>query len=210
MRIAELSRLSGVPAPTIKYYVRESLLAPGERTGRNQARYDEQHVTRLRLIRALLEVGGLSVAAARDVVAALDSPQRGSRKVLGAARQTVPAARTGPAHPDEPGQRAALAEIRALVARQGWQVEEQTPALDAAARVLGALRGLGQDDFADQLDTYARAADAVAATDLEVVRKRPDADARAEAVVLGNLLGDALLAALRRLAQAHRSAELCD
>ncbi|MEW2217782.1 MerR family transcriptional regulator [Streptomyces sp. NPDC006990] len=209
MRIAELSRLSGVPAPTIKYYVRESLLAPGERTGRNQARYDEQHVTRLRLIRALLEVGGLSVAAARDVVAALDSPQSGSRKVLGAARQTVPAARTGPAHP-EPGQREALTEIRALVERQGWQVEEHAPALAAAARVLGALRTLGQDDFADQLDTYARAADAVAATDLEIVRKRPDADAMAEAVVLGNILGDALLAALRRLAQAHRSAELCD
>ncbi|MFI8853726.1 MerR family transcriptional regulator [Streptomyces sp. 891-h] len=209
MRIAELSRLSGVPAPTIKYYVRESLLAPGERTSRNQAQYDERHVTRLRLIRALLEVGGLSVAAVRDVIAALDSPETGTHKVLGAAQQTVTA--TGVAgHHDEPGHQEAVAEIRALVERQGWEVSEHSPALTAAAEVLSALRRLGQDDFADQLDAYARAADAVAAVDLEIVRKRPDADSMAEAVILGNILGDALLAALRRLAQIHRSGELFD
>ncbi|MBQ1163209.1 MerR family transcriptional regulator [Streptomyces sp. A73] len=209
MRIAELSRLSGVPAPTIKYYVRESLLAPGERTSHNQAQYDERHVDRLRLIRALLEVGGLSVAAVRDVIAALDSPETGRRKVLHAAQRTVTPSRVG-GHQDAAGRREAVAEIRALAERQGWQVSERSPALTAAAEVLDALRRLDQDDFADQLDAYARAADAVAATDLEVVRKRPDTDAMAEAVVLGNILGDALLAALRRLAQAHRSAELFD
>ncbi|MET9861199.1 MerR family transcriptional regulator [Streptomyces smyrnaeus] len=209
MRIAELSRLSGVPAPTIKYYVRESLLAPGERTSHNQAQYGERHVDRLRLIRALLEVGGLSVAAVRDVIAALDSPETGRHKVLHAARRTVTPSRAG-GHQDAAGRREAVDEIRALAERQGWQVSEQSPALTAAAEVLDALRRLDQDDFADQLDAYARAADAVAATDLEIVRKRPDTDAMAEAVVLGNILGDALLAALRRLAQAHRSAELFD
>ena len=47
MRIAELSRRSGVSVPTIKYYLREGLLAAGERTGPNQARYDEAHLRRL-------------------------------------------------------------------------------------------------------------------------------------------------------------------
>jgi len=32
MRIGELSRRSGVPVPSIKYYVREGLLPAGERT----------------------------------------------------------------------------------------------------------------------------------------------------------------------------------
>ena len=53
MRIAELSRDSGVPVPTIKYYVREGLLPPGELTSPNQAQYDASHLRRLRLIRAL-------------------------------------------------------------------------------------------------------------------------------------------------------------
>jgi DNA-binding transcriptional MerR regulator len=40
MRIAELSRRSGVSVPTIKYYLREGLLPPGERTSPNQALYN--------------------------------------------------------------------------------------------------------------------------------------------------------------------------
>jgi DNA-binding transcriptional MerR regulator len=74
MRIAELSRRSGIPVPTIKYYVREGLLPPGELTSPNQAQYDETHVRRLKLIRALVDVGDLSIAATRDVLASIDSP----------------------------------------------------------------------------------------------------------------------------------------
>ena len=75
MRIAELSRRSGASIPTIKYYVREEILPPGTATGRNQAEYSEDHVRRLRLIRALIDVGGLSVAAARQVLATVDPPR---------------------------------------------------------------------------------------------------------------------------------------
>ncbi|MEU5104184.1 MULTISPECIES: hypothetical protein [unclassified Streptomyces] len=45
---------------------------------------------------------------------------------------------------------------------------------------------------------------------LDLVRRRPDIDGMAEAVILGNILGDALLVALRRLAQVHHSAALFD
>ncbi|MDT0545673.1 hypothetical protein [Streptomyces lonegramiae] len=41
---------------------------------------------------------------------------------------------------------------------------------------------------------------------LDLVRRRPDIDGMAEAVILG----DALLVALRRLAQVHHSAALFD
>jgi len=67
MRIGELARRSGVSIPTIKYYLREGLLPPGAATAPNQASYGEEHLHRLRLIRALLDVGGLTVAAAREV-----------------------------------------------------------------------------------------------------------------------------------------------
>ena len=75
MRMAELSRESGVAIATIKYYQREGLLPPGALTSPNQARYGPAHVRRLRLVRALTEVGGLSVADVRDVLAAIDEPR---------------------------------------------------------------------------------------------------------------------------------------
>jgi DNA-binding transcriptional MerR regulator len=205
MRVGELSSLSGVPTPTIKYYLREGLLPPGERTSRNQAHYDDRHLRRLRLIRALLDVGGLSVAVARDVIAALDSPDTGIHKVLGAAQQTV--IRTA-AYCDDDAREDATAEVLELVQRQDWKVSADSPSVAATAEVLGALRQLGLHEFVDRLDDYARAADAIATTDLDLVRRRPDIDGMAEAVILGNILGDALLAALRRLAQVHHSAEL--
>ena len=40
MRIGELSRLSGVPVATIKYYLREGLLPPGVHSHPNQANYN--------------------------------------------------------------------------------------------------------------------------------------------------------------------------
>ena len=46
MRIAELSQKTGVPVPTIKYYLREGLLPAGELTSPNQAHYDDRHVQR--------------------------------------------------------------------------------------------------------------------------------------------------------------------
>jgi DNA-binding transcriptional MerR regulator len=63
MRISRLSQQSGAPVSTLKYYMREGLVHEGERLSGNQTDYDESHVQRVRLVRALLETGGLSIAA---------------------------------------------------------------------------------------------------------------------------------------------------
>ena len=76
MRISELSRATGVPVATIKFYLREGLVPEGVRTSPNQAQYDDAHVQRLRLVRALVGVGGLSIAATREVLGHIDE-QRG-------------------------------------------------------------------------------------------------------------------------------------
>ncbi|WP_143532210.1 MerR family transcriptional regulator [Saccharothrix sp. ALI-22-I] len=44
MKVSELARATGVPIPTIKYYLREGMLAPGRRTSVNRAWYDHGHV----------------------------------------------------------------------------------------------------------------------------------------------------------------------
>ena len=62
---------------------------PGHPTSATRATYDDTHVRRLRLVRALVDVGGLSLAAVRDVLAALDDPNRSQRDLLGAAHKPL-------------------------------------------------------------------------------------------------------------------------
>ncbi len=64
--LEELAQEAGVPARTIRHYRSEKLLPPPDREGR-AARYDEQHLERLRLI-ARLQDRGLSLKAIRDVL----------------------------------------------------------------------------------------------------------------------------------------------
>lgn len=51
----------------------DSLLTAGDRTSPNQVQYADEHVRRPRLIRALVEIGGLSVSAAKGVLDHLDA-----------------------------------------------------------------------------------------------------------------------------------------
>ncbi|MGX2993646.1 MerR family transcriptional regulator [Streptomyces sp. JNUCC 64] len=209
MRIGELSRRTGVPVPTIKYYVREGLLPPGELTQRNQATYGEPHEHRLRLIRALLDVGGLRIAAIRDVLGAVDDSGRSVHSVLGAAsdvlvgrdRQSL----KGEVEEDE-ALRTARARVAGLIARRGWLVNEGCPGVEALAAALAAVQRVGLDDFATVLDDYAGAAEAVARADLDFVGARRTLDEVVEGVIVGTVLGDTMFSALRHLAQVDRSA----
>lgn len=204
MRVSELSRASGVPLPTIKYYLREGLLHRGETTSPNQARYDESHLRRLRLIRALLEVGALPVATVRDVLEAVDDPDLPVHAMLG--RATHPLTSVHGEDDDDPAVARAVAEIDALVRRHGWHVSEKAPARRAAAGVMARMRALGQDRFADQIDDYARAAEQLAEADLRPFVSMTGRDEVAEAALVGTVLGDALVSALRRMAQENFSA----
>ena len=73
--------------------------------------------------------------------------------------------------------------------------------LDALAELLRTLHRLGQDDVLAVVDAYAAAAERLAETEVALVLARPDTESRLQAVVGGSVLGDALLGALRRLAQ---------
>src|SRR5712664_1393717 len=111
MRIAELSRDTGVPVPTIKFYLREGLIPAGERTSPNQMQYDETHVQRLKLVRALVDVGGLSVAGARNVLDGMGSPEISAVAAVGKAQYAMTAPRE---HLDDEASRTAAAEVDAL------------------------------------------------------------------------------------------------
>jgi DNA-binding transcriptional MerR regulator len=198
MWIAELSRQTDVPVATIKYYLREGLLPAGEAVGATRARYDESHVRRLRLIRALVEAGGLSLARVRSVLAEVDEESRELHDILGAAHGAL-----------IPTDLAATEESRRraddLVAEQGWLVYSESPDRVFLANALDALEKVGYHLDDDLLKTYAAAATQVADAD---VAHLPTGDRQqtVETTVLVTALGGPVLLAMRRLAQQSASA----
>ncbi|SFO02974.1 MerR HTH family regulatory protein [Pseudonocardia ammonioxydans] len=204
MRVSELSRSSGVPVATIKYYLREGLLPRGETTSPNQARYDDTHLRRLRLIRALVEVGGLPIAVVKDVLGAVDDPDTGLHDVLG--RTVYAITGTGTDDGGDEFADAADADVRTMTAHTGWQVSDCAPALTGARTVLARLHELGQAPGDDTLKLWAEAADRAAEGDLRAIARSGGREGAAETALIGTVLGDALLAALRRIAQESHSA----
>ena len=196
--MTELSRESGVPVPTIKYYMREGLVPPGERTSPNQAQYEQSHVRRLKLVRALIDVGGLSVAAARDVLEKMSAGGGNPLYAVGKAQYSTTTLRE---HVEDDAWHEAVERVNKLIADHGWRVGPTNPARRALADVLATLSRLGQDNLFGVLDAYADAAGRLAVDEVGMVQGLTDADSMAETVVIWTLLGDAIMASMRRLAQ---------
>lgn len=199
MKMAELSTTTGISVATIKYYLRQGLLAPGERTRPNQANYTPAHVRRVRLVKSLLEVGGLSVAAAGRVIGAIDSDVPLAQTFEIAQKTVSDDLDVDTIDP------AALDRIDEVIS--GWTVHPTNPGRLAAARILTTYTAVGQEDRSGWFDRYAAAALLAAEADLDEIETRPDRETKAETVVVGTVLGDALFAALRRAAQEHVTAQ---
>ncbi|MCX5202315.1 MerR family transcriptional regulator [Streptomyces sp. NBC_00237] len=205
MRIGELSRRTGVPVPTIKYYVREGLLPAGELTSPNQATYGDGHERRLRLIRSLLGVGGLSLSRIGEILAVVDDTSQPVFKLMGEVAGAVAApSLVGSGEPSE----AARASVAGLAGRRGWHVPPGHPDGEALARTLTEAERLGHEDFAVALDAYAEAAEKAAGADLAYVRGLGARDDVLEGVVIGMVLGDAMFGSLRRIAQAEETGRI--
>src|SRR4051812_39866170 len=97
MRISELSRRSGVPVGTIKFYIREGLLPAGAPTARTQADYGDEHLRRLRLVGVLTGLVQLDLSAVRDLLRAIEDERLALRDLLEVVnRALVPRARVVP------------------------------------------------------------------------------------------------------------------
>jgi len=188
----------------VKYYLREGLLPAGRRSAANQADYGDEHVARLRLIRALLDVGGLSVASAREVLAAVDDADRPLASVFDVAQRSVSRADLYSVPSPGPAEK----RIDSLIAERGWQVSPGNPGRVGAAGVVNAFLRINRPELVDLLDRYADAAEIVARADLAAVAGQGEVAGMAETVVAGTVLGDAMFAALRRMAQEHVTRQL--
>ncbi|GAA1723195.1 MerR family transcriptional regulator [Brachybacterium phenoliresistens] len=193
MRISELSSASAVSVGTIKYYLREGLLPAGERTSRTTAEYTEAHLERLRLIRALLDEGGLGIDGVRRVLAALDVPDPAHLDLMATAQDAL-LAESDAEHPDD-------TRARAWLARRGWPaLPDQDPLPGRLEAAWSACERAGIDIGEAAMDRYADAVEQIARVDVASV---PTADpaAAVHRVVVGTVMIDPVLSVLRLLAQ---------
>lgn len=192
--ISALSRRSGVPVATIKYYIREGLIRSDQDPGAD----DAQTVDQLRLIRGLVHVVGLSIRQVRQILALVRDPSLSPAALMTGATVTLPlAGPRGTADADD----AASANARETLAAVGF---DDPPDAPYAAQLLAAIAladecGIGMDT--ELLAAYAGAARACAAADFAHLPL--DSPSRqAQAAVLGTVIYEPVLLGLRRLA--HR------
>ncbi|MFE3635656.1 MerR family transcriptional regulator [Streptomyces sp. NPDC059168] len=208
MRLAELSERSGVSTATIKYYLREGLLPPGRQVNARTAEYDEEHLRRLRLVRAMIQVGRVPVAKVREVLGHVDDDSLGRTIRLGAAMWALPQV----PEPDEEDEdvRDAHEEVAALLHRLGWENAERLAPLSPAYRSLvvavAAIRRIVHDWGAEQIAPYAELMHRTAVLDLDNMETHPSGAERVEFAVLGAILNEPVLRALHRLAQEEETA----
>ena len=198
MRISELGEVTGVPVHTLKYYLREGLLMPGRATSRTRAEYGDQHVERVRLVRALVDQGGVAIAGVRAILVALDAPPPSRHDLYGVAACAMPT----PA-----GDRPVDADALALVEDLGWQVSPDAPALHSLSAAVRAAEAAGVGLSPGLLRRYAEAMRGVADVDLSVAERASSPQEAMRTVVIGTVMVDPVLIALRRVAQEAVSAQ---
>ncbi|WP_183407149.1 MerR family transcriptional regulator [Nocardioides marmorisolisilvae] len=206
MWMAELSRLSGLSVPTIKFYLREGLLPAGTATGATRSTYDESHVRRLRLIRALTDVAGLRLDTVKQVLDGIDSAESW-HDAVGSAHTRL----AGTGEDSAPPTEASLARVDALLEIQGWQLAPGHPQAEILARALDALDEVGHPMSEDMLWFYAHAIRPIAMEEVLWVHSDEhgeEIEADVESAVVRTILTEPVILALRRIGQENVSRQL--
>ena len=209
MKVSELAQRSGVPISSIKFYIRQKLLPRGERTtASNQAVYGENHLERLLLIAALKDVAGLPNDTLRAVFDAMQplgvSDADPIHKALVAVypQPTEVPAEMQPVHD----------EVRTFLLDLPWTTEDERYFWvgDIASSVVQIRRYLDPDFGETQLRQLADQMWRLSEVEFQLAPGDPvpamgdDMTATTKRSVLGMLLFEPVLLALRRCANAAR------
>jgi DNA-binding transcriptional MerR regulator len=204
MRLAELSARSGVPATTIKYYLRLGLLHSGERQSSTWSAYDDTHLRRLALIRALIDVAALPLEAVRRIIEAVNDESVPLHQALGTAQWLL-----SPSVAEQPSAESSE-RVNTLLRRQGWEIALDSPHRAVLAAALDRLDRLAFPAPDALLDQYAVALSHFAPNEVEPVTSETHRATAIEHLVIGTLLYEPLLATMRRMAHETESAHRRD
>jgi len=193
VRVSELVARTGVPLATVKYYLREGLLMPGEATSATQARYGEKHVERLGLVKALAGAG-LPIPRIREILRLVDNPDGSLFEVLGEAIAQLPPYLDASADEVDEFPRA-----RAVLDRLGQVYDPRYVAVGQLERALEGLEEAGIPMTEERLEAYGRHVRGIAEIDIGLMPTESAEDAIRYAV-LGTAIYEPVIAAMRRLA----------
>ncbi|WP_374455331.1 MerR family transcriptional regulator [Nocardioides sp.] len=202
MRISELSEQTGVPVPTIKYYLREGLLPEGDKRTPRLTEYDDRHVRRLGLLRILREVGDVPVEGLKRLVAAAETRGTVHDLFAVAADALVPIP-----PPPGPGREQTRAMADAIIAQAGWdKVRAESPDRDnlaATLELVGSFDTHPRDP--SEIAPYVAMADQLARQEIAHLDDRKDRVGLLEEMIVGQVVFATVLTTLRRLAEEHHS-----
>jgi DNA-binding transcriptional MerR regulator len=203
--MSDLVAQSGVPLATVKFYIREQMLPAGTPIGPTRASYSDEHLHRLRLIRSLTVVAGLPLSRTREILAVLDQPDGSVVDMLGRAVSALAGTSLAGTAPEaeaagtETASQDNYPHARAAIAHLGGGYIAQMPALAQLDAALIAVEEAGMPANPDRLAVYGPHIRAIAEAEVASVPSH-DASAAVEYAVLGTVLYEPVLAALRRLA----------
>lgn len=211
MRISELARASGESVSTIKFYIREAVLFPGESTAPNQAVYGDHHLKRLALIRTLREELNMSVERIREVIL---SAEQGGQAMLGvglrAAQESLHVHKNRGKDKAVPELGRAWNLLVELSEKLGWQFSlENETAAEVAEAVATILRVMPEAKVEDSLIEYAKVMKAIADEEIsDSFDPQTDPFESLRYAILGTYLFEPLILSLRRLAHGQRVHEI--
>lgn len=179
---------------TVKYYIREGMLAAGDPAGPRRANYDESHVRRIRLIQALTGPAGLALSRAKAILQIIDQPGFEVIERLAATTRVL----TDAAGVDGEAE-ASYPRAERVVAWLGDSYRAEAPAAALLERALEAVEAAGFPLDPDQFAVYGEHMLAIAGSEVANIPADPVEAVRY--VVLGTVLFEPVLAAIRRLGQ---------
>ncbi|BDR53955.1 transcriptional regulator [Bombiscardovia apis] len=211
MKLAELSRESGVSAASIKYYLRLGLLPAGEKVSARVSEYSPAHLKRLRLITNLVHVVGLSIAQTEQVLSSIDQADLSLEGAIEQATVALPSATASEQAEDsrcrlrckraEASDRKQLAAITEELKDCGFDDVPDLEYVRHLERAILAAREAGLAVDQQMLAKYSAAARTLASIDFEHI-PTDDRDNAIDISILGTVMLEPIILGLRRLA--HR------
>ena len=211
VKMSVLAKMSGVPAATIKHYVREGLLPEPVRTSRNMAYYDPSLVSRIKHIKELQRTRFLPLKIIKTILSESESGDQDETVTATIARVL----QRGSGEPKtreellasgvEPAQLEALLQLRVIRPIEG-EVPESFSGDDVEIlRVLGAARKAGISESmlpVDILTKYAASLRSLVEAELALFRegvlRTADADELPALTEAAVTLSERLVVLMRR------------